>query len=85
MPDATCGTCGRSLTDPIDQSDRPYTVAEVAHLLRCSQSTVRELLNRGEIRGKRFGSKVWIRRQDVADWLADSNASKATQPVRRSA
>lgn len=53
----------------IELVERPpradYTVAEVAAILRCSQTTVRELLRSGELRSYRVGRNVRVR----PEWL----------------
>ncbi len=49
--------------------ERLLTAPEVAAYLRCSVSTVRRLVGRGEIPHYRLGKMVRFRRREVDVWL----------------
>lgn len=56
--------------------DESYlTVAEVAELLRLNQQTVRNIIDRGELRAVRVGPRrVRIRQSDLDAFLAESSS-----------
>ena len=52
-------------TRPIPIGDRLLTLKEAAEVLRLSARTVREYVNRGEIKGKIIGKRWRFRRADL--------------------
>ena len=50
--------------------ERLLTVQELAAYLRCSVTTVRRIVSRGEIPHYRLGKMVRFRRREVDAWLA---------------
>lgn len=51
------------------EDGQPYTVAEVALILRVSKMTVYRLVNDGTLRAHRFGRSVRIDMKDLDDYL----------------
>lgn len=49
-----------------------YTLREAAEHLKCSEATVRNLIQRGDLKGTRVG-KLWrVTDRDLADYLGEA-------------
>ncbi len=58
---------------PLNELSGAFTVAEAAHYVRLSQSTIHRMIKSGRIRPARIGSRTLIRRSDV-DALLDPSS-----------
>lgn len=54
------------------------TVAQVAHRLAVDQSTVRRLIQRGKLTGRKLGGCVRVREEDLEAYIEASKITAAT-------
>ncbi len=57
---------------PIPQAD-VYSLQEASEYLRCSFTTIKRALERGDIPFRQVGKKFWIRRVALDEWLAGTD------------
>ena len=72
-------------TDAVEVFDQYLTVAEIAKTLRLNGQTVRNMIDRGELRAVRVGQRrVRVLRSDLDAFLSDQTGQAAElTPVRR--
>jgi len=63
--------------------DSTMNCAEVMRMLRLSRDTVKEMLDRGELRGFRRGNVIRIERRSVERLLRGGGAEETSAPVGR--
>ena len=64
-------------TKRLDELPELVTVREVSGVLRCCDSTVREMLRRGELQELRVGRKVLIRRVELERFVRGETKDEA--------
>ena len=62
--------------------ERLMTVQELAAYLRCSVTTVRRIVSRGEIPHYRLGKMVRFRRREIDAWLAAYHEGEDPEQVQ---
>jgi excisionase family DNA binding protein len=60
-----------------------YTFPDLARILSCSESFLRKLVARGELRAVKMGRLVRFREEDVRAYLAGERPAKAVTVVEK--
>ena len=83
-PDELADLIAEKVAKRLEQSmrDEILKLPEVAELLRLHPSTIRNMANRGELPGFKFGDTWRFRRSAVLDFVSDSAHSGVRQSLR---